>query len=65
MTPSRLLCGYVFWSTKVAVLWEVKRWLIGFGPEAEILLPPALRDAILDDYQTLVKREGQEEQFNK
>jgi hypothetical protein len=46
----------IFWSTGVADLWKVKRWLIGFGAEAEVLLPPDLRDAILDDYQTLVKR---------
>jgi predicted DNA-binding transcriptional regulator YafY len=30
----------------VADLWEVKRWLIGWGADVEVLEPAELRDAV-------------------
>jgi proteasome accessory factor B len=48
--------GSIILTLQVADLWEVKRWLIGFGAEAEVLLPLELRKEIADECRTLVKR---------
>lgn len=48
--------GSIILTLKVADLWEVKRWLIGFGAEAEVLLPLELREEIADECRALVKR---------
>jgi predicted DNA-binding transcriptional regulator YafY len=48
--------GSLILSLKVGDLWEVKRWLIGFGAEAEVLLPLELRKEIADECRMLVKR---------
>jgi predicted DNA-binding transcriptional regulator YafY len=40
---------------KVADLWEVKRWLIGFGAEAEVLA----RDELCEEFATECAKVGQ------
>jgi predicted DNA-binding transcriptional regulator YafY len=39
----------VILEVRVAGLEEVKRWVMGFGPEAEVLEPESLREAIARD----------------
>lgn len=48
--------GSMIITIHVADLDEVKRWLIDFGAEAEVLLPLELRKEIADECRTLVKR---------
>ena len=36
--------GSIILSLMVASLWEVKRWLLGWGQDAEVLKPQRLRD---------------------
>ena len=48
--------GRIIITLHVAGLDEVKRWLIGFGAEAEVLLPLELRKEIVDECRTLLKR---------
>ena len=38
--------GSIILTLKVADLWEVKFWLFGFGAEADVLEPAALRDNV-------------------
>jgi len=48
--------GGLILTLKVADLWEVKRWLIGFGAEAEVLGPEDLREKIAGECTRLVPR---------
>jgi len=48
--------GSIILTLKVADLGEVKRWLIGFGAEAEILHPKELRNEIGQELQRAVTR---------
>ncbi len=41
--------GSIILTLEVGDLWEIKRWLIGFGAEAEALAPEALRSDIADE----------------
>ncbi|MGB8098557.1 MAG: WYL domain-containing protein [Terracidiphilus sp.] len=41
--------GSVIMELQIANLWEAKRWLIGWGADAELVEPPAMRQAIVDD----------------
>jgi proteasome accessory factor B len=48
--------GSVILSLTVASLWEVKRWLIGWGADAAVVEPPYLRAEIEDDCKLLLRR---------
>jgi predicted DNA-binding transcriptional regulator YafY len=48
--------GRVELTLKVADTLEVRRWLLGFGAEAEVIEPPALREAIRQGAVKLVAR---------
>jgi len=48
--------GGIILTFKVADLWEVKFWLIGFGAEAEVLEPAALRDDVTAECLEVVQR---------
>jgi proteasome accessory factor B len=41
--------GSVILSLRIASLWEVKRWLVGWGADAQVLEPSALADEIRRD----------------
>jgi proteasome accessory factor B len=49
--------GSIILTLKVGELWEVKRWLIGFGADAEVLAPEVLRSDIADEIRALAQRE--------
>ncbi|MGO9690998.1 MAG: helix-turn-helix transcriptional regulator [Syntrophobacteraceae bacterium] len=51
------LDGSIILTLKVADLGEVKRWLIGFGAEAEVLEPEALRIDIVGQCRVMARRE--------
>jgi hypothetical protein len=40
----------------VADTLEIRRWILGFGVEAEVVEPEALRDALRTEAETLVSR---------
>jgi predicted DNA-binding transcriptional regulator YafY len=46
--------GTVVLSLKVADTLELRRWILSFGSEAEVLEPLSLRDEIRDEVQTLL-----------
>jgi len=48
--------GSVILSLMVASLWEVKRWLIGWGSEANVLEPLTLRDEIRSECQLTIDK---------
>jgi predicted DNA-binding transcriptional regulator YafY len=48
--------GSVILSLTVANLWEVKRWLIGWGADAEVIDPPELRQSVFDECTKILKR---------
>jgi predicted DNA-binding transcriptional regulator YafY len=48
--------GSVILSLTVASLWEVKRWLLGWGADAEVLEPCDLRQAVFDECKDLLRR---------
>ncbi len=50
--------GSIILTLQVADLWEVKRWLIGFGAEAEVLEPAELRKEIIDECARVSKGRG-------
>ncbi len=45
--------GSIILTLQVADLWEVKRWLIGFGADAEVLEPGQLREEIVTECSAL------------
>lgn len=47
--------GSIILTLKVADLWEVKRWLIGFGAEAKVLVPDELREEIATECERFGK----------
>ena len=46
--------GGIILTLNIGDLWEVKRWLIGFGAEAQVLEPDSLRREISDECARLV-----------
>jgi predicted DNA-binding transcriptional regulator YafY len=50
--------GRIILTLRVGDLWEVKRWLIGFGAAAEVLVPDSLRGEIIAEAGTLAGRES-------
>ncbi len=47
--------GSIEFTMSVADLWEVKRWLIGFGSDAEVLEPQQLRKEIEEQCLQILK----------
>ena len=47
--------GSVILSLRVASLWEVKRWLIGWGADAEVVEPAELRDTVRNECRQLLE----------
>ena len=54
-TLAKKIGGRIVLHLKVAETSEIKRWVMQFGNEAEVLSPPSLRRAVLKDLQTAVK----------
>ena len=50
--------GSIEFSICVADLWEVKRWLIGFGSDAQVLYPDCLRKEIEQECTQILARKG-------
>jgi predicted DNA-binding transcriptional regulator YafY len=50
--------GSLVLELSVGNLWEVKRWLIGWGASAQVLGPPELRQDILDECRSLLNDKG-------
>ena len=48
--------GRLEMTLRVADTLEVRRWILGFGPEAEVLEPASLREALRQDAEALAKR---------
>jgi predicted DNA-binding transcriptional regulator YafY len=48
--------GSIVLTLRVADLWEVKRWLIGFGSDAEVLEPEELRCEISTECKSVARR---------
>jgi predicted DNA-binding transcriptional regulator YafY len=48
--------GRVELTLQVADTLEVRRWILGFGPEAEVVEPAALREALWRDAEALARR---------
>jgi len=48
--------GLLEMTLRVADTLEVRRWILGFGPEAEVLEPAALRDALRLDAEALARK---------
>ena len=51
--------GSIIFTLKVADLGEVKRWLIGFGAEAEVLEPDGLKKEIAEECGQVASRDGE------
>jgi len=47
--------GRLEMTLKVADTFEVRRWILGFGPEAEVLQPASLREALRADAEAMVR----------
>ena len=43
-------------SLRVADTLEVRRWILGYGPEAEVTEPAVLREALRQDADTLAHK---------
>lgn len=48
--------GSIILKMTTSGLWDVKRWVMMYGSEAEVLEPEALRQAIVDDLATMQAR---------
>jgi predicted DNA-binding transcriptional regulator YafY len=46
--------GSVTIELQIGNLWEVKRWLIGWGGSAEVLMPSTLKEEILSECQKII-----------
>ena len=51
--------GSIILTLNVGDLWEVKRWLIGFGAEAEVLKPAELAEDIVHECEEVRLKRGQ------
>lgn len=51
--------GSIILTLNVGDLWEVKRWLIGFGAEAEVLKPAELANDIVHECEEVRLKRGQ------
>jgi hypothetical protein len=54
----RFLYGWTIVELQIGNLWEVKRWLIGWGGSAEVLMPSTLKEGILSEYQKIIAMEN-------
>jgi len=48
--------GGIIMELQVGNLWEVKRWLVGWGADAEVVAPMNLRDAIASECKAMLRR---------
>jgi len=54
--------GGIVLELAVANLWEVKRWLIGWGAAAQVLEPAALRQDVLNECRSLLTSDKRDRQ---
>ena len=50
--------GSVMMELQVGNLWEVKRWLLGWGADAEVVSPPELKQQMLNEIEAMYRGEG-------
>ena len=48
--------GSLLWRARVAGLLEVRSWILGWGPDAEVLEPPQLRDWVAEQHTAAAAR---------
>jgi predicted DNA-binding transcriptional regulator YafY len=56
--------GSVLWSVEIAGTLEIKSWVRGWGPDVEVLAPPALRDEVARDMRAAARLYGDGEEGN-
>ena len=47
--------GSLVLSLRAGGFWEIKRWILGFGPDAQVLAPESLRQAVKKDLQDALR----------
>jgi proteasome accessory factor B len=53
---TRLDDGSVLWRARVPGTLEIRRWILGWGAQVEVLAPPALRDEVAASYRKAAGR---------
>jgi proteasome accessory factor B len=48
--------GSVLWRARVPGTLEIRRWILGWGAQVEVLAPPELRDEVADTYRKAAAR---------
>lgn len=46
--------GSIIMELRVANLWEVKRWLIGWGADAHVIAPAELKKTVLQECRAML-----------
>jgi CRISPR-associated endonuclease/helicase Cas3 len=53
--------GSITWQARVAGIQEIRAWVLGWGGQAEVLEPPALRERVRDEVRRLPGRTSRTE----